>query len=63
MDWLKKLITAEFLKGKRTKFLAFLIGVVLTALKLANVIDDKTYQALLGAATAGGLLAAADHER
>mgnify|MGYP001592693910 CR=1 FL=1 len=55
------LLKFEFLKGKRT-FIAAAIIAVLTFLKLAGVIDEQQYVAVVGFLTSVGLVTAAVHK-
>lgn len=56
------LLKLEFLKGRRT-FIAAGIIAVLTFLKLANIIDEQQYAAIVGFLTSVGLVTAAIHEK
>ena len=55
------LLTLGFLKGKRTYLVAGVMA-VLTFLKLANVIDEHQYVAIVGFLTSIGLITAAVHQ-
>ena len=50
------MVLIEWLRGKKTYLLALAAG-VLTALRALELIDDRTYETLLGLVGAGGLAA------
>lgn len=51
----------KFLKGKRTYLIAMILA-VLTFLKVAGIIDETQYAAIVGFLTSIGLVTAAVHE-
>jgi len=62
MDWLKNLLQAKFLKGRRTKYISFTLIFILGGLQAAGVIDADLVAKITPVLVGLGLITAADHE-